>query len=120
LLGQAASAGAITEASSRLETTRAEINRVQGRINLLNNLTDLATIGVSLTVPAPAAQADRPTPVEVFENALKYSATFGYVVLSIAAVLLALALWLVPMALIGLLGWKVARQTLPALKAKLL
>src|SRR4030066_1077182 len=40
----------------RLSQVRLEIEQVQGRINLLDNLTDLATITVQLTLPAAASE----------------------------------------------------------------
>src|SRR3972149_7655643 len=38
----------------RLSQVRQEIEQVQGRINLLDNLTDLATITIQLSLPAAA------------------------------------------------------------------
>jgi hypothetical protein len=55
LLGRAANVNEILLVQDRINSTRAEIERLQGRINLLDKLADLATITVSLRpVVAPA------------------------------------------------------------------
>jgi hypothetical protein len=48
LLGQAKDIGEILQVQDRLNSTRSEIEQVKGRLNLLNNLTDLATVTVHL------------------------------------------------------------------------
>jgi hypothetical protein len=47
-LAQARNVGEVLQVQDRLNTTRNEIERVKGRINLLDKLTDLATITVHL------------------------------------------------------------------------
>ena len=48
LLREATVIGEILEVQDRLSSTRYEIERVQGRLNLLDSLTSLATLEVSL------------------------------------------------------------------------
>ncbi len=58
LLGKAASIDEILTVQDRLNQVRLEIEQVTGRINVLNNLTDFATITVQLSLPPAIAQAD--------------------------------------------------------------
>jgi hypothetical protein len=51
LLGQAATIGDILTVQDRLNTTRLEIEQVKGRIQLLDDLTSLATITVQVSPP---------------------------------------------------------------------
>ena len=54
LLAKAVSIQEILLVQDRLNSVRLEIERAQGRIKLLDDLTDLATISVQLHLPAPA------------------------------------------------------------------
>lgn len=56
LLARAQSIQDILTVQDRLNSVRSEIEQVQGRINLLNDLTDMATITVNLTPPPPPAE----------------------------------------------------------------
>jgi hypothetical protein len=57
LLGEAKDIGEILQVQDRLNSTRSEIEQVKGRLNLLDNLTDLATVTVHLrTDTAPVIE----------------------------------------------------------------
>ena len=90
----------------RLNSTRAEIEQVQGRVNLVQHQTDLATITVHLDPPV-SAPTDKPKtnsssgPLEVAADSFRASLT---VLLGIATVALAVAAfswWLIPLAIGG-------------------
>ena len=56
LLARAATIDEILTVQDRLNTVRLEIEQVTGRLNVLNNLTDFATITVRLSLPPAIAQ----------------------------------------------------------------
>jgi hypothetical protein len=63
LMAQAATVTDILTVSDRLNGVQAQIEQIQGRINLLDNLSDLATITVNVTLP-PLAAPEPPKPAE--------------------------------------------------------
>jgi len=78
LLGRAASIPDILTVQDRLSAVRLEIEQVQGRLQLLDDLTDLATITVQLDLPPlPAEEAttaeDRGWAEEAWEDAWETS-----------------------------------------------
>lgn len=58
LLNKAATIDEILTVQDRLNQVRLEIEQVTGRINVLNNLTDFATITARLSLPPAIAQGD--------------------------------------------------------------
>ena len=115
-LGQAKNIQEVLQVQDRLNSTRAEIERVKGRIALLSRLTELATIQAQLRPEGgPAVNAPRGGPAEALQRGWDAStAVLGlalYVVLQVAA----FSWWLVPFALLG--GWllrrRLAGQTYP-------
>jgi hypothetical protein len=56
-LGQAKNVGEVLQVQDRLTSVRGQIEQLQGRINLLDKLSDMATISVQLRPVAAAAQA---------------------------------------------------------------
>jgi hypothetical protein len=107
--------------TDRVNQVRAEIEQVQGRINLLQNLSDLATITVHLTPvaaggPAPSPEADNiPNPLtaarDAWQRSLQTLAIIAGGVLAVAVY----SWWLVPPAGVAVLGlrawWRRARPT---------
>lgn len=69
LLGKADEIGDILTVQDRINAVRLEIEQVQGRMNLLNDLTDLATITVQLQPPA-AEPAEEPSQKSWAEDAV--------------------------------------------------
>ena len=110
LLARAGTIEEILVVQDRINNERAQIEQVQGRINLLENQTDLATITIHLTPPiagnaAPDGGAQNPLEVaaEAFDASLA-------VLLGIATVALAVGAfswWLLPLA--GA-GWYFGRR----------
>ena len=111
LLAQANTIDEILTVQDRVNATRLEVEQVQGRINLLANQADLATITVHLAPPAVAVDGGgggSTTPVEAAERAFEASLAvlMGAAVVGVAV--LAFSWWLIPVALVVL--WFVRRQ----------
>jgi len=119
LLGRAASINDIIQISSRLDDIRGQIEQAQGQLNLLNDLTDFATVSVTLSVPPPSARSGVSKPLEVLEDALDASVVVALVVVDAIVVLLVAALWLVPIGLAGLFGWKAFGRHVRAIYTKI-
>ncbi len=105
-LDRAEDIGTVLQIQDRINATRLEIEQVQGRITLLENLSGYATITVHLNPPAveptkPETGTD--SPLEVADEAFEASLA---VLLGIATVALAVAAfswWLVPVLAAGYL-----------------
>jgi hypothetical protein len=99
----------ILTVQDRLSSVRLEIEQVQGRINLLESLTDLATITVRLALPAtPAGEPDggRGWAAEAWDAAWDGSQD-AMVVLGTVAIVGGVALvWLVIVGLAALIAWR--------------
>jgi hypothetical protein len=110
LLGEAKEIGDILQVQDRINTTRGEIEQVKGRLNLLDNLTDLATITVTLrpeTAPVVTTEPGGPDPAKAAGEAWQASLD---VLRGIASGLVTVAVfswWLVP--LLALAAFLVAR-----------
>jgi hypothetical protein len=110
LLGRAGTIEEILVVQDRLLGVRAQIEQTQGRINLLTNQTDLATITVHLAPPIPGKTEDdgsATSPLEVAERAWEASLAtlLGFAIVAIA--IIAYGWWLLP---IGAGAWYVYRQ----------
>jgi vacuolar-type H+-ATPase subunit I/STV1 len=113
LLTRAETIEEILMLEDRLRSVRLEIDQVVGRINLLDNLSDLATITVRLDLPPVAAEAVVETASwaeeawneawATSEDALKVVGTIGIV----AGVTL---IWLAIPAALVLAGWRLFGQ----------
>lgn len=92
----------------RLNSTRAEIEQVQGRLNLVQHQTDLATITVHLDPPV-VAKVDNPKadtssgPLEVAADSFQASLTVLVGIATVALAVAAFSWWLVPLAIGGVL-----------------
>jgi uncharacterized protein YjeT (DUF2065 family) len=64
LLERAGTIEEILNVSDRLASVRLQIEQVQGQVNLLENLTSLATITVNVSLPAPAIELTVEEPVK--------------------------------------------------------
>jgi uncharacterized protein DUF4349 len=112
LLTQAQTIDEILTVQDRINSTGGQIEQVQGRLNLLGNQTDLATITAHLTpVIAKPADDTASSPLEVASEAFEASLA---VLVGIAIVLIAIAAfswWLLPLAAIGIyLGRRQMKQ----------
>ncbi len=104
-LTRAVSIDEVLTVQDRLNGVRVEMEQIQGRINLLANQTDLATITVHLEPPAiavePPTEGGSVTPLEALENGWEASlAVLGGVAVVTLAVL-AFSWWLIPVFVVG-------------------
>ncbi len=88
----------------RLNATRAEIEQVQGRIGLLANQTDLATITVHLDPPIAGVseKSGAGNPLEVAQEAFEASLVVLVGIATVALAIAAFSWWLLPLAALGL------------------
>jgi hypothetical protein len=120
LLEQARTINDILTVNDRLDGVRAQIEQIQGRLNLLDDLTELATVSVTLS-PVEAAPflveedgGGIPTFVEVLEAALAFSAGALMLLAAGSAVLLVALAWLIVPGLIYIGARFVRRKEVPA------
>jgi hypothetical protein len=103
-LSRATTIDEVLTVQDRLNGVRVEMEQIQGRINLLSNQTDLATITAHLAPPAvtvePPSEEGKLTPAEALENGWEASLAVltGAAVVTLAV--LAFSWWLIPVALI--------------------
>lgn len=102
LLGQATTINDILVVQDRLDGVRAQIEQVQGRTNLLDHLTDLATITVHIRPLAAAVDASGgggTHPLRAAANAWEHSLEALRGVTAAALVVAVFSWWLVPPAM---------------------
>jgi hypothetical protein len=104
-LTRAVSIDEVLTVQDRLNGVRVEMEQIQGRINLLSNQTDLATITVHLEPPVivvePPSEGGSVTPLEALENGWEASlAVLGGVAVVTLAVL-AFSWWLIRVFIVG-------------------
>ena len=120
LLAQAGNVNDILTVQDRLDGVRGQIEQLQGRINMLNNLTDLATITVHLRPLVAGADGGSggggPHPLEAASNAWEASLDALRGVAAAALVVAVFSWWLVPpLAGLGLgARWLLGRRPKPA------
>jgi len=107
LLARADEISDILLVQDRLDGVRGQIEQIQGRVNLLDHLTDLATITVHLRTPAAVATVDGGgssiDPLEAAENAWETSLDALRGIAAAALVVVVFSWWLVPpLAALGL------------------
>ena len=111
LLTRAQNIDEILTVQDRINATRAEIEQVQGRIQLLDNQSSLATITVHLLPPPAAAPKDDSganNPLEVAQEAFEASLAVLLGIATVGVAVAAFSWWLVPLAAGGL--WLGRRQ----------
>ena len=120
LLEQARTINDILTVNDRLDGVRVQIEQIQGRVNLLDNLTELATVSVTLSPveAAPLLVKDEgngiPTFAEAFEGALALSAGALLLLAAGSAVLLVAVAWLIVPGLIYIGARRMRRREQPA------
>ncbi|HEY7269451.1 MAG TPA: DUF4349 domain-containing protein [Dehalococcoidia bacterium] len=113
-LAQATTIDQVLNINTRLENVRGQIEQTQGRINLLGDLSDMATINVTLSPPAaPAPQLSVGSPLHALDGAWSFSRQFALFLASAAVVLAFVVLWLLPFGVLGLGGWRFGRKLAP-------
>jgi hypothetical protein len=116
LLAEADNVSDILAVQDRLDVVRGEIELVQGRINVLDNLTELATITAHLRPLGAAADGGTggggPHPIEAAQNAWDASLSALRGIAAAALVVAVFSWWLVPPLAAGALGarWLLARR----------
>jgi hypothetical protein len=102
LLSDARGITEILQVQDRIDGVRLQIDRLEGRLRLLEDLTDLATINVSLT-PVPAVVADEggnAGPLHAAGEAWQASLDSIEAVATVAVVAIVYSWWLLPFALV--------------------
>jgi len=107
LLNKAASIDEILTVQDRLNGVRLEIEQATGRTNVLNNLTDFASITVQLSLPPAIVQADSKNWAQKAWQASWKTSKDAMVVLGTVTIVGAVFLaWLAVPAIILLVLWK--------------
>jgi hypothetical protein len=114
LLEQAKSIPDILTMTDRLDNIRAQIEQIQGRIKVLDALTEMATVDVTLSPVLPgktAPDSDGPKSVgAAFADAWEWSLDAGRYLGAAGAVLLVGAIWLIVPLGLAALGMRMARR----------
>jgi hypothetical protein len=114
-LDRAGDIGQVLQVQDRINQTQQEIEQTQGRINLLDNQTDLATITVHLSPVVPAKPEPKPSsdnPLDVAADAFWQSIDVLKGIATGVLVVVAFSWWLLPLAGAGLyLGRRQLRAT---------
>ena len=118
LLQRARNVGEILQVQDRLNQTRAQINRTEGRIQLLGRLSDLATLSVTLRpVPAPPVEISSGGPLaaagEAWEASLRTLSSIATVAVTVAVY----SWWMLPLVAIAMLAGRRLLQRWPGLRA---
>ncbi len=118
LLGQAKTIQEIMTVNDRLDGVRSQIEQAKGRLNVLDHMTDMATIDVSLA-PIAAAKVQEPksggisSPGEAFTAAIEWSGDALRVLAAAGAVALVGLGWLIPVGAIVLVVRRLLRGRRP-------
>lgn len=113
LLSRADTIEDILTVQDRLDTVVSEIEQTKGRMNLLDDLTDLATITVELNLPLVPAQHPsdgKGWAQETWDTAWATSQDTLKVLGTIGIALGVLAIWLAIPGTLGLIGWRLYEQ----------
>ena len=118
LLGRAGTIDEILTVTARLDDVRGEIEQVEGRIKLIDDQSDFATVTVRMTLPPVVVEpvSGLASPIEVLVDASATSLSVAHAVLNLVIVLFVAGLWLVPASLLAALFWRRFRRQLEALK----
>ena len=122
LLARAVTIDEILTVQDRLNTVRLEIEQVTGRINVLNSLTDFATITVRLSLPPAVAEAGRDNQnwVEEAWNASWETSQDAMVVLGTVAIVSGVFVaWMTIPALVLFVLWRIFGRRITELARKL-
>ena len=106
LLERAESIGEVLQVQDRLNQTRAQIDRTEGRIQLLERLADLATLSVSLRPVAAPAAVDTAGggPLGAAQEAWAASLDTLTAIATVALVVVVYSWWLLPVVVLAALA----------------
>ncbi len=114
LLGQAKTIQEIMTVSDRIDSIRLQIERIQGQMNMLDDLSDLATIDITMAPPPPTREKPGedgpPSPRESFMDAWEWTLDAGRYAAAAGAAAAAVAIWLAVPAAVVLAGTLRARR----------
>jgi hypothetical protein len=121
LLARAATIDEILTVQDRLNTVRLEIEQVTGRINVLNNLTDFATITVRLALPPAIAEGgdNQSWAEEAWQRSWEASQDTMVVLGTVAIVGGVIAAWMAIPVLVLFIAWRVFGRRIMELARKL-
>jgi hypothetical protein len=116
LLSEAQGIGEILQVQDRLNQVRLQIDRTQGRINLLENLSSMATLHVMLTpVSAGTTGPDGTGIGQAIRDAWQSSLETVEAIASAVVFAVVWSWWLLPIAALGALMWRrIGRRPSPA------
>ncbi|HXH22255.1 MAG TPA: DUF4349 domain-containing protein [Dehalococcoidia bacterium] len=117
LLSQARNVNEVLQVQDRLNSVRTQIEQARGRIQLLEKLSDYATISVHLRPVAPPVKVDGGVDLgaeiaKAWEDSLQFLATIAAAVLTVVV----FSWWLLPLGILGLAGWQRWVRSRPALR----
>ncbi len=112
LLGEARGISEILQVQDRIDGVRLQIDRLEGRMRVLEDLTDLATISVSLSpVPAVVATSGGSGPLAAAGEAWQASLNSLEAVATVLLVAVVYSWWLLPLALVlGFIALRMRRR----------
>ncbi len=112
LLDRAGNIGEVLQVQGRLNQTRFEIDRTEGRVQLLERLSDLATLSVSLRPLAAAAQQDAGGggPLAAAQAAWEASLATLNAVAIVAVAVAVYSWWLLPLLVVAVLAGRRVMQ----------
>jgi hypothetical protein len=116
LMDRATQISDVLSLQRELTNVRGQIERIQGRKTYLERRTDMATITVSLRLPAPSATSvggGTWDPVATAQRGWQASLSVLRALANAAIVALAFSWWLVPFAALGVFVWRRRRPTPP-------
>jgi hypothetical protein len=116
LLASAISVDDVLKVSARLDEVRGQIELTQGRMNLIDDQSNLATIHVQLAMPSASLRSYLASPLDALTGAAGASFLIAWAALDAAVVLLVASVWLLPLAVLSTLAWRSGRRYLPALR----
>ncbi len=111
LMKRAVTVDEILKVQVELTRTRGLIERIQGRLNVLERTTDLATVVVSL-IPVRVSRGGGPIwePLETIREAWEESLAFIQSLADVGIRMVVFFWWLVPPAFIGWLIWRLTKR----------
>ncbi|HMO95861.1 MAG TPA: DUF4349 domain-containing protein, partial [Tepidiformaceae bacterium] len=117
LLARANSINDILTVQDRLAGVREQIEQIQGRLNVLDDMTELATVSVSIAPVVAKAEEPKSGPpnlANVWQTSWERSFELARYVAAAALVVLVASAWLVvPLGLLLLASRRFRRQPLP-------
>ena len=119
ILAKAQTIPDVLQVSGRLDSVRADVEQNQGRLNLLNDQTDLATFDISLSSPANTAKSRLPSPVQALHAALEVSQALAQLAAGALVAVGVIFLWLIPLALVVVLAWRLVGRHAKAIVARM-